>query len=93
VGRSVRQSEYDVDFTAMHAHRLDMATGGVLVAAKTRSALTALCAAFEQRLVTKRYLALVVVSALQICLVRIGRMIEQLTRQFRHAHPIPLTRL
>jgi 23S rRNA-/tRNA-specific pseudouridylate synthase len=63
IKRSLRQSTAveDAEFTPMHCHRLDMATGGVLVAAKTRHSLTALCAAFEQRRVAKRYLALVVV--------------------------------
>lgn len=63
IKRSLRQSTAveDAEFTPMHCHRLDMATGGVLVAAKTRHSLTALCAAFEDRRVTKRYLALVVV--------------------------------
>ena len=63
IKRSLRQSTLveDAEFTPMHCHRLDMATGGVLVAAKTRHSLTALCAAFEHRRVTKRYLALVVV--------------------------------
>ena len=40
------------------AHRLDAATGGLLVVAKTRRALASLCLAFENRLPRKRYRAL-----------------------------------
>lgn len=43
----------------LHAHRLDKSTGGLVVCAKTRPALTALCNAFEERRVSKRYIALV----------------------------------
>jgi len=40
------------------AHRLDAATGGLLVVAKTRRALASLCLAFENRTPRKRYRAL-----------------------------------
>ena len=40
-------------------HRLDRGTSGVLLLARTPDAHRALCAAFEQHRVTKRYLALV----------------------------------
>eukprot|EP00903_Cladosiphon_okamuranus_P009200 g8786.t1 len=43
----------------LHCHRLDKATGGLMICAKTRPALSALCDAFEKRLVSKRYIALV----------------------------------
>ncbi|CAM9462996.1 unnamed protein product [Ectocarpus sp. 6 AP-2014] len=43
----------------LHCHRLDKATGGLLICAKTRPALSAVGDAFEQRLVSKRYVALV----------------------------------
>ncbi|KAK9824405.1 hypothetical protein WJX72_010054 [[Myrmecia] bisecta] len=42
-----------------HAHRLDLPTGGLLAVAKTRPALAALCTAFAERKVTKRYMAIV----------------------------------
>mmetsp|Transcript_17409 Transcript_17409/g.33539 ORF Transcript_17409/g.33539 Transcript_17409/m.33539 type:complete len:415 (-) Transcript_17409:181-1425(-) len=61
IGQSLQRSRFaDASFTPMHCHRLDAATGGVVVAAKTREALQFLCAAFEQRRVQKRYMALVV---------------------------------
>ncbi len=41
------------------AHRLDRLTGGVLVLAKTKSAAASLTVQFEQRLVRKRYRAIV----------------------------------
>lgn len=40
------------------AHRLDLATSGLLCVAKTRRAMTALCTAFERREVRKRYRAI-----------------------------------
>jgi 23S rRNA pseudouridine1911/1915/1917 synthase len=40
-------------------HRLDRATSGLMVIAKTQRALTSLCRHFHRRLVEKRYLALV----------------------------------
>ncbi|CAN0434183.1 unnamed protein product, partial [Discosporangium mesarthrocarpum] len=43
----------------LHAHRLDMPTGGLLVCAKTRPALTALCDAFANREVIKTYRAII----------------------------------
>ncbi|CAM9814152.1 unnamed protein product [Pylaiella littoralis] len=43
----------------LHCHRLDKPTGGLLICAKTRPALSALSDAFEKRLVSKRYVALV----------------------------------
>ena len=44
------------------AHRLDAATGGLLVVAKTRRALASLCLAFENRTPRKRYRALLCVT-------------------------------
>ncbi|GAB4818209.1 hypothetical protein N2152v2_005255 [Parachlorella kessleri] len=41
-----------------YAHRLDEATGGLVLAAKTMAALRALGAAFAERRITKRYRAL-----------------------------------
>ncbi|CAM9884672.1 unnamed protein product [Ascophyllum nodosum] len=43
----------------LHCHRLDKPTGGLLVCAKTRPALVGMNDAFEKRLVSKRYVALV----------------------------------
>lgn len=43
----------------MHVHRLDAATTGLLVCAKTRPALTSLSAHFAARRVKKRYVAIV----------------------------------
>lgn len=43
----------------MQIHRLDQPTGGLVMAAKSRPALSALSAAFSQREVKKTYLALV----------------------------------
>ncbi|CAM9629673.1 unnamed protein product, partial [Hapterophycus canaliculatus] len=43
----------------LHCHRLDKPTGGLLICAKTRPALSGLSDAFENRLVSKRYVALV----------------------------------
>ncbi|KAL6748430.1 pseudouridine synthase [Haematococcus lacustris] len=42
-----------------HVHRLDAPTSGLLLAAKTRSTLTALTHAFEHKTVKKRYVAVV----------------------------------
>jgi RluA family pseudouridine synthase len=42
-----------------NAHRLDKDTSGVLVCAKTRASLDALCAQFERNEIGKEYLALV----------------------------------
>ena len=44
---------------ALVVHRLDMATSGLLLMARTASAQRALSAQFEQRLVRKRYVAVV----------------------------------
>ncbi len=42
-----------------NAHRLDRDTSGIIVVAKTKPALDDLCTQFEERLVTKEYVALV----------------------------------
>jgi 23S rRNA pseudouridine955/2504/2580 synthase len=46
------------DFTATVAHRLDRETSGVVIVAKRRPAMRKLAKAFEERAVSKRYLAL-----------------------------------
>ena len=43
----------------VQVHRLDQPTGGLVMVAKSRPALSALSAAFSQREVKKTYLALV----------------------------------
>ena len=55
---SARGTEGYVLPTPRPAHRLDEPTGGLLIIAKTRAALTSLQKAFERREVKKRYRAL-----------------------------------
>ena len=58
---NVKVSTHDDALLSAHpVHRLDLAVGGLVCVAKTRSFCRVLCAEFEQRRVRKRYRALVV---------------------------------
>lgn len=59
LGTALRHWAREPDAEFLPVHRLDLATSGVVLFARTRDAATALMQQFQDRVVTKKYLAVV----------------------------------
>lgn len=59
LGRALSRWAHDPNAQFLPAHRLDLGTSGVVLFARNRPAATALMQQFQDRLVTKRYQAIV----------------------------------